>query len=576
MNSINLKNVVCEMSNKVSVAKRLLAPSFALSALSLAVACSWAVPANADAISSVGTNNVYGAGAVDPAVATNSNNTIYGVGAGSNMNGTNNSAFGATAGVNVTGGYNTSIGQNAGTNVTGNNNAFMGNDSGYNVTGDANVGSGINTIRNVTGTGNTGSGANSGQDIKGDFNTGLGDNSNRNVTGNYNTSSGTFSGWNINGNNNTANGAYAGSNVTGDNNAAVGNYAGRGVTGNGNFAAGNQAGQNVSGSNNVAIGNNAGSNTNASNTVAVGNNASANANNALALGSNAKANNANDVALGANSQTAAANPTASGVVNGVTYNYAGAAPSSVVSVGSVGNERQISNVAAGRVSASSTDAVNGDQLNATNQAVQSLNTKVNNVGSGTAAALGGGSSYNAQTGEVSQPSYKVYGNTVNNVGDAIDHLQRNSPMQYSDSTGRTTTNNAGNDVTLVGGDSSRPVTIHNVEAGVQGTDAVNVNQLNAANFNNQQQISQLRSDLSDTRRDALGAAAGAMAMAGLPQAFLPGKSMLAVATATTGGESALAVGVSALSDNGRWVVKFSGSANTRGQGGASIGAGFQW
>ena len=154
------------------------------------------------------------------------------------------------------------------------------------------------------------------------------------------------------------------------------------MTGNGNFAAGNQAGQNVSGSNNVAIGNNAGS---TPMPAIRGSNASANANNALALGSNAKANNANDVALGANSQTAAANPTASGVVNGVTYNYAGAAPSSVVSVGSVGNERQISNVAAGRVSASSTDAVNGDQLNATNQAVQSLNTKVNNVGSGTAA-----------------------------------------------------------------------------------------------------------------------------------------------------------------------------------------------
>lgn len=564
------------MSNKASEAKRLSSPSLALSALSLAVACSWSALASADTISSVGSNNVYGAGSVDPAVASNSNNSIYGVGAGSNMNGTNNSAFGAAAGVNVTGSYNTSIGQNAGTNVQGNNNAFMGNDSGYNVTGDANVGTGINTIRNVTGTGNTGSGANAAQDIQGDFNAGLGNNSNRNVTGSYNTSSGTFSGWNIKGSNNTANGANAGSNVTGDNNTAVGSYAGRGVTGSGNFAAGNQAGQNVSGSNNVAIGNHAGSNTNASNAVAVGDNAAANANNALALGSNAQASNVNDVALGANSRTAAANPTASGVVDGVTYSYAGAAPSSVVSVGSAGNERQISNVAAGRVSGTSTDAVNGSQLNATNQAVQRVSAKVDNAGAGTAAALGGGASYNAQTGAVNGPNYTVYGNTVNNVGDAIDRLQKSGPVQYSDPSGRTTTTSAGNDVTLVGGDGGRPVTIHNVAAGAQGTDAVNVDQLNAANFNNQQQFKQLRSDLSDTRRDALGAAAGAMAMAGLPQAFLPGKSMLAVATATTGGESAIAVGLSSLSDNGRWVVKFSGSTNTRGQGGASLGAGFQW
>ncbi|MDH0341542.1 YadA family autotransporter adhesin [Chromobacterium haemolyticum] len=535
-------------------------PSLALSAIGLAVACSWSALASADTISGVGSNNVYGAGSVDPGVATNSNNSIYGVGAGSNMTGTNNSAFGVAAGVNVNGGYNTSIGQNAGTNVQGNNNAFMGNDSGYNVTGDANVGAGINTIRNVTGTGNTGSGANSAQDIQGDFNSGLGNNSNRNVTGSYNTSSGTFSGWDIKGSNNTANGANAGRNVTGDNNTAVGTY----------------AGQNVSGSNNVAIGNNAGANINASNAVAVGNNAAATANNALAIGSNAQASNANDVALGANSRTAAANPTPSGVVNGVTYNYAGAAPSSVVSVGSAGNERQISNVAAGRVSGTSTDAVNGSQLNATNQAVQRVSDKVDNVGAGTAAALGGGASYNAQTGAVNRPNYTVYGNTVNNVGDAIDRLQKSGPVQYSDPSGRTTTTNAGNDVTLVGGDGGRPVTIHNVAAGAQGTDAVNVDQLNAANFNNQQQFKQLRSDLSDTRRDAFGAAAGAMAMAGLPQAFLPGKNMLAVATATTGGESAIAVGLSSLSDNGRWVVKFSGSTNTRGQGGASLGAGFQW
>ncbi|HHT8975799.1 TPA: YadA family autotransporter adhesin [Burkholderia cenocepacia] len=94
------------------------------------------------------------------------------------------------------------------------------------------------------------------------------------------------------------------------------------------------------------------------------------------------ASNANSVALGSNSVTAVANPTASGTINGASYAYAGATPTSVVSVGAPGAERQITNVAAGRVSATSTDAVNGSQLYATNQAVDNLGNTVNNIANG--------------------------------------------------------------------------------------------------------------------------------------------------------------------------------------------------
>ncbi|KAA0980777.1 adhesin, partial [Pseudomonas sp. ANT_J12] len=93
--------------------------------------------------------------------------------------------------------------------------------------------------------------------------------------------------------------------------------------------------------------------------VAVGPAASSTAANAVAIGNGAVAGTANSVALGNGATTAAAVATASGVVNGATVTYAGAAPTGVLSVGSVGNERQITNVAAGQVSASSTDAVNG-------------------------------------------------------------------------------------------------------------------------------------------------------------------------------------------------------------------------
>ncbi|VTU37889.1 Adhesin YadA precursor [Variovorax sp. PBL-H6] len=108
------------------------------------------------------------------------------------------------------------------------------------------------------------------------------------------------------------------------------------------------------------------------NALVLGNGASVSADNGVAIGQGAKANNANDVALGANASTAAAVGTSSTIIAGTTYNFAGAAPVGTVSVGSAGNERTITNVAAGRLSATSTDAVNGSQLFATNTAIDDI------------------------------------------------------------------------------------------------------------------------------------------------------------------------------------------------------------
>ena len=106
--------------------------------------------------------------------------------------------------------------------------------------------------------------------------------------------------------------------------------------------------------------------------TAVGESASSTALLSVAVGFEATANNAYDVALGSNSTTQAANPTGSDVIGGVTYSYAGANPTSVVSVGSFGSERQITNVAAGQVTSLSTDAINGSQLFATDSAIDAL------------------------------------------------------------------------------------------------------------------------------------------------------------------------------------------------------------
>ncbi|MGC2038640.1 YadA family autotransporter adhesin, partial [Paraburkholderia caledonica] len=91
-----------------------------------------------------------------------------------------------------------------------------------------------------------------------------------------------------------------------------------------------------------------------------------------AMGQGATANNANDVALGSGSTTDVAVATTGDTINGTAYAYAGTSPTSTVSVGSLGHERTVTNVAAGRVNANSTDAVNGSQLYATDQAVDNL------------------------------------------------------------------------------------------------------------------------------------------------------------------------------------------------------------
>ena len=96
--------------------------------------------------------------------------------------------------------------------------------------------------------------------------------------------------------------------------------------------------------------------------MVLGSSASVTGKNGVALGNNTKVANENAVAIGNGSETAAAVATPSATINGVTHNFAGVNPASTVSVGKAGAERTITNVAAGRISAASTDAINGSQL----------------------------------------------------------------------------------------------------------------------------------------------------------------------------------------------------------------------
>ena len=241
----------------------------------------------------------------------------------------------------------------------------------------------------------------------------------------------------------------------------------------------------VSGKNSGAIGDPTVVSGNSS--YSIGNNNNVSADNAYALGSNIKATVNDSVYLGDRAQTQGIHT--ADAAKGEAYTYGGlndkavagkagsaAAANKVAGVVTVGNgtdeTRQVQGVAAGVVSADSTDAINGSQLYYTNQAI---NQNVTNIG-----------------------------NYVVNMGNQIN--QR----------------------------------IDNVES------------------------------------DSKAGTAAAMAVAGLPQAYLPGKSMMAVAGGVYRGESGYAVGFSSISDGGNWIIKGTATGNSRGHYGATAGVGYQW
>ena len=175
------------------------------------------------------------------------------------------------------------------------------------------------------------------------------------------------------GNYNAARGDYSA--AVGNGNVATGDYSA--ALGNGNFATGDYS-------------------------AAVGYKAIASAADSLALGRDSVAGNAGDVALGSGSVTAVAIGTSGTTIGGTLYAFAGTNPLSTVSVGDAGAERTVTNVAAGRLNAGSTDAVNGSQLFATNTAVNTLSTTVTNLANDALlwdpAANGGAGAYNANHG----------------------------------------------------------------------------------------------------------------------------------------------------------------------------------
>ena len=268
---------------------------------------------------------------------------------------------------------------------------------------------------------------------------------------------------------------------------------------------------------------------------------------------------------------------------------------------------KVTNVADGDLNANSKDAVNGSQLFATNQNVannaaniaKGINfggtTGSNNYALGDTINVKGDSNIISETvaggaqlkladeisvKTVNADTFKA-GDTVMNkdgvkVGDKValnkDGLTAGNTVVNNDGVtiAAPTENNPNNQVKLSPvGLNNGGQRITNVAPGKDGTDAANVNQLIGLG-------TELQNNINQVGKKAYAGVAGAIAQGSIPQVTRPGATGIGVGSGYYGGQSAMAIGVSAMSDGGNWIVKGNFSANTDGHVGVGAGALYQW
>ena len=268
---------------------------------------------------------------------------------------------------------------------------------------------------------------------------------------------------------------------------------------------------------------------------------------------------------------------------------------------------KVTNVADGDLNANSKDAVNGSQLYATNQNVannaatiaKGINfggtTGSNNYALGDTINVKGGSNIISETvaggaqlkladeisvKTVNADTFKAGDTVMNNdgvkVGDKValnkDGLTAGNTVINNDGVtiAAPTENNPNNQVKLSPvGLNNGGQRITNVAPGKDGTDAANVNQLIGLG-------TELQNNINQVGKKAYAGVAGAIAQGSIPQVTRPGATGIGVGSGYYGGQSAMAIGVSAMSDGGNWIVKGNFSANTDGHVGVGAGALYQW
>ena len=346
--------------------------------------------------------------------------------------------------------------------------------------------------------------------------------------------------------------------------------------------------------------------------IAMGPGAAANGGDSVALGNGAAAGKDGDVALGAGA-----------VADRGAENYAGKYSDTqnksvgTVSVGSSGAERTLSNLADGR---EAMDGVNlrqldgalkqandytdkrlqdvagnvlqvGDQLTALDERVASVEGDVTSISNGAAGmfqtsqeekaakppnASGSNSAAGGAGAVASGKNSTAIGNGAQATGAGTTALGNGSKASGSNAVALGVGSVADRDNTVSVGSAGAERQITHVARGTAGTDVVNVNQLREVASGLSNLVAGLRKDVQGLDNRLSAGVASAMAMSALPQAYLPGRSMLSMGGGTWRGESGFAMGLSTVSDSGRWVVKGLASSSSRGDYGASVGVGYQW
>ncbi|WP_201577038.1 ESPR-type extended signal peptide-containing protein [Psychrobacter okhotskensis] len=222
--------------------------------------------------------------------------------------------------------------------------------------------------------------------------------------------------------------------------------------------------------------------------------------------------------------------------------------------------------------------------NTTNIETNTTNIKVNKdkIDAGLNFGADSGATINKPVGDDSVLTF-TGGNNISTTaaGSSIKFDLNGNINVDSVKTGNTSINNNG--VTIVGGPSMTASGINAGDSRITGvanateaTDAVNFGQLSALDSRLNNNMSDLGYKIGEVEDDANAGISAAMAMSSLPQAFIPGKSLIGGGIGTYNGESAVAIGFSKLSNDGRWVMKVNGTADTQGNAGGSIGAGFHF
>ena len=301
--------------------------------------------------------------------------------------------------------------------------------------------------------------------------------------------------------------------------------------------------------------------------TALGDSANAKGEKSVALSKDSYAKDDNSVALGSGTITRSATQENTATVNGITYSgFAGNTPVAVVSVGSDKTEtytppdhstpgrtvtitphtRQIINVGAGEISATSTDAINGSQLYMVADQVGKNKARIDNIRVRTSdVKVKAGDNINVQEAYDDANQVKTY--TVSTAKDikADSYTVNNSSVQI-------------NQNGINAGDKN----ITNVADPKAPTDAANKRYVD--------------NKVNKVDRKTRAGIAGVAAIASAPSARKDGKSMVSTGVAHHRGESAIAIKASRNSDNGHWSTNVNGAADTRGQFTVGAGVGYEW